>query len=176
MISNLSVYRVPSAVRATEPRPRRSPFGPSLFDLDRFFANLQNQPARSLAPPETRGFTPRVVVEESAAEFRVVAELPGVEAEAIDVSVEEDVLMLKGSRKLAFGAPAGEQTESAEAAETAGDDVTNGADSSSFERSIRFGPDIDAAQVRASYKNGVLVVTVPKRVAPEPQVVHVPVD
>jgi HSP20 family protein len=81
--------------------------------------------------------------------YRVVLELPGVPEDAVDVTVHDRVLMVKGEKK--------------SAREEKGDtyffsERTYGA----FQRSFRLPEDADVDRVAAEMKDGVLTVTVPK--------------
>ena len=74
----------------------------------------------------------------------VRADLPGIDPKAVDVSVEDDVLTIRGERK-------------AEHEEAAYREVHYGR----FERRLRVPEGIDAAKIAATYTNGVLEITVP---------------
>ncbi len=76
--------------------------------------------------------------------LHVRMDLPGVDPKAVDMSVEGDVLTIRGERK-------------AEHQETAYREVTYGR----FERRIRVPDGTDAEKIAAKYVNGVLQVTVP---------------
>ena len=100
---------------------------------------------------------PRVKAEELDDAYRVVAELPGVEAADVDVTVDAGVLTITGKRT--FGEPA--------------EDAVNG---ESFEQWLRFPGEIDEVGVKASLKNGLLVVTIPKLEEAKPDVRTIPVQ
>ena len=98
---------------------------------------------------------PSVEVSEDDKQVKVVAELPGLDEKAIDVTLRDGVLMLKGEKKH----------------ETYGHE-TNGSIYSErwhghFERALRLGSDVDPDKVKASFKKGVLTIMVEKR--PEAQ-------
>jgi len=146
----------------------QSPYrGTASRDFDRFFNELfygARQPAPfkgARAPRE--GFVPRVDVTETATAYTVTAELPGVDPAAVDVVIEEGVLTLRGEKANSHeGAAEGlRRVES-----------TFG----SFERRLRFGTAVDEANVKASFKNGVLEVTLPKPPEAQPQVRTVPIE
>jgi len=105
-------------------------------------------------------FTPQIDAVENETEFRVTAELPGLEESDFSVAIEDGVLTVSGDKKSRF--------------EEAADNDENGESSTRpgyhrvetrwghFERRLRFGVDVDEEAVKASYKNGVLEVVVPK--------------
>jgi len=74
----------------------------------------------------------------------VRAELPGVTRADINVEMVEDYLTISGSRKT----PAGEG---------------KGEESLSFSRSVSIPESVQAEKVAATFENGVLLVTLPKR-------------
>jgi HSP20 family protein len=94
-------------------------------------------------------FTPRVDVEEDEKEVRVTAELPGMDAKDIDISIHRDVLTLRGEK-------------SSEHEEKKGQYHRIERSYGSFERQIPLGMEVDAGKAEAEYKNGVLTVTLPK--------------
>jgi HSP20 family protein len=77
-------------------------------------------------------------------------DLPGVPKNAIDISVENDVLTISGERKSPFAAEDGRSIYRRETP------------SGKFERSFRLPDDADAERVTASYTDGVLEVRVPR--------------
>ena len=80
--------------------------------------------------------------------YHVEAELPGLTEKEIDVSVLGNELTLSGSREATY-----EENTSFHRRER---------HSGKFERVVRFAVDIDASKIEASFKNGVLTITLPK--------------
>jgi len=94
-----------------------------------------------------RGAWPSVDVEETDKEYRVTAELPGLEERDVEVLLQDGLLTVRGEKKL--------ETE------------TRGRSYSErfygrFERQITLDQDVDDSAVKATFKNGVLTVTVPR--------------
>jgi len=96
-------------------------------------------------PWGSRGVWPSVDVEEAEKEYRVTAELPGLEERDVEVLLQDGVLILRGEKKL-------------EARNRSYSERFHG----HFERHISLDRDIDDSAVKAVFKNGVLTVTVPK--------------
>lgn len=95
------------------------------------------------------GFSPRVDVSETDKEIIITAELPGMDDKDIDVSLNKEMLTIKGEKR--------------EEKEEKGKDYycaerTYG----SFTRTIPIPVEIDADKVKAEFKKGVLTVTMPK--------------
>lgn len=93
-------------------------------------------------------WSPAVDVYETASGLIVRVELPGMEREAIEVQLEDDVLTISGERQR--GKRAGEALRVAE--------CPHGA----FRRSFALGIPIEPNGVSATYANGVLEVRVPR--------------
>jgi HSP20 family protein len=98
-------------------------------------------------------FIPRIDVRESDKEYRVTAELPGIDEKDVDVSISGNSLVIKGEKK--------EEHEREE-------DGYYGSERSfgSFERVINV-PDVDPDSGKAEFKKGVLRITLKKK--PEAQ-------
>lgn len=92
---------------------------------------------------------PTVDVTERDREYRIVAELPGMDENDVDVSVADGVLHLKGEKK----------QESEEKDEN---HYVSERRFGSFQRSFRLPADVDAEKIEAGFKNGVLTVVLPK--------------
>jgi len=88
-------------------------------------------------------------VSETDKEIRITAELPGVSEQDIDVSLDDDVLTIRGEKKF-------EQKDEKENFHFV--ERSYG----TFQRSLRLPFTVNPDQVRASFENGVLTVTVPK--------------
>ena len=116
--------------------------------FDRFFEAL---PFRGLA--ETGGWTPSVDVSETEKEIIVRAELPGMDPKEIDISLSGNVLTIKGERKH-------EREEKKENFHL----VERGY--GSFSRTLQLPAEVRADKIKATYKDGVLNVSMPKT-APE---------
>jgi HSP20 family protein len=105
------------------------------------------------------GGWPHVEVSETDSEVKVVAELPGLEERDIDLSLQDGVLTLKGEKK--------SETEGAFYSER-----WHG----QFQRSLQVGPDVDPDKVSASFKNGVLTITLAKRPEAQRQAKRIPIS
>jgi HSP20 family protein len=92
-------------------------------------------------------FSPQVDVEETDDEVRVAAELPGIEAKDLEVTVSDDALVLKGEKREEREARAGGWRECSYGA---------------FERAVPLPCEVDAGRAAAEFKNGVLRVRLPK--------------
>ncbi|RKK03841.1 Hsp20/alpha crystallin family protein [Pseudoroseomonas wenyumeiae] len=92
---------------------------------------------------------PHMDVSETDGEIRIQAEMPGVTEQDIDVSLNQDVLTIRGEKKQ-------ERKE-----ERQGVHFTE-RNFGTFQRSLRLPFSINPDQVQARFENGVLTVTLPK--------------
>jgi HSP20 family protein len=139
--------------------PRRSekPSAPAPWgrDFDHFFDELWR--GVGVGPRIVAGdFAPSVDVHETDGEYRVVAELPGLEEKDFEVSLEEDVLTIKGEKR--------DERENEEGGYRYAESRYG-----SFHRSFRLPPGVDPEAVKATYQKGLLTVVVPKPAEAKPQ-------
>ncbi len=98
----------------------------------------------------TRSWMPRIDAFDREGSLVVRAELPGIDPETVDVSVEAGVLTITGARSF-------------ERSEDDGDFQRKEIFEGTFKRTVRLPEGIDASAVSASSKDGILEVVVPKR-------------
>lgn len=97
---------------------------------------------------------PRLNISETEQEFRIEAELPGVSENDVEVTLNDDILTIRGEKK----AERSEEQENYHVMER-----SYGA----FVRSVRMPYAVNAADVSASCENGVLNIIVPKKAVQE---------
>jgi len=132
----------------------------SLVHRDPFFAFPRGFGLRRVAPAVT--FTPSVDAVETDEAYQIVAELPGLDASDFSVEIEDGVLTLKGEKKSRHEREGdADSTPGYRRVETRG---------GRFERRLRFGSEVDAEAVAATFRSGVLEVHVPKRAEARPEV------
>jgi HSP20 family protein len=109
---------------------------------------------RSQWPVKTSNGTglwaPAVDIIDEKDQIRIKADLPGLKKEDIEVSADNGVLTIKGEKK--------EEKEVKEK-----DYVRSERYYGSFHRSFSLPTGVDSQKVNASYKDGVLEITIPKR-------------
>lgn len=107
-------------------------------------------------------WSPLVDVHETKDSLVLVAELPGIKQEDIQVSIEGDTLTLKGERKLE---------------KEVNEDQYHRVERSygKFERSILLPSVVDASHVKATYRDGVLEIQLPKKEEAKPKAIKVEV-
>lgn len=107
-------------------------------------------------------FNPRIDMSETATEITISAELPGMTEDDIEVSLSHNMLTVQGEKK-------------AEKEEKQGNFYRTERSYGSFQRSIALPADIVSEQVEASFKQGVLTITLPKTAEAQAQVKRIPV-
>ena len=118
-----------------------------MFDdfMDQFFGL-----SRFTDSPTWMGsFSPRLEVSETKDNIIISAELPGIEPEAIDISLDRDTLTIRGEKR-ADKEEKGRRFMHIERSYGA------------FQRTIPLPSQVDEDRVDASFKHGVLKITLPK--------------
>ncbi len=117
---------------------------------------------RTSAPRDPAfGFTPLVDIEETPEEFVIKADLPGMSQKDVRVSLMGDTLSLRGERHQ-------------ENTRQDGGYVRVERSHGQFERVFTLGSPVRADQVKATYRDGVLEIRVPK--AEEAKTREIPVN
>jgi len=130
-------------------REEENPFAHLRREMDSLFDNFFR--GFDIEPFESRmgAFTPKVDVTENDKEIKISAELPGMDEKDIDVSLQNDILTIKGEKK--------------EEKEDKGKDYYRMERSyGSFIRTIPLPVEVETDKVEARFKKGVLSITLPK--------------
>jgi len=111
----------------------------------------------------SRVWVPALDVAERGDAYVVNAELPGVSPEQVDVSFEQNVLTIRGTKPASF-----DVSHDGEVRIFAAERVHG-----SFERSVRLPEFVDAEHIDASFANGLLTITIPKAQAAQPRKINI---
>jgi HSP20 family molecular chaperone IbpA len=106
-------------------------------------------------------FTPRVDIVETETELLVYVDMPGVNPSDIDLHYERGELVLRGK---------------VQPHETKGHLIFNEFESGDFYRVFQVQESIDASKIEAEFKNGVLIVHLPKQESVKPKQVPIRVN
>ncbi len=129
-------------------------------ELNRLFSSTFGELGRS---SDLFGmWTPTMDLYEGKDEFVVKAELPGMKKEDIDISLHEGALSISGERR---------SEEPAKETETHRTERYFGR----FQRTLELPRPVKADAVKASYKDGVLTITLPKTEEAKPKQIEVKV-
>lgn len=129
-------------------------------DLARTLGARQAQPREHVS---SRVWNPLVDVYEDANAIVIKADLPGLSQEQIDVELNEDTLTIRGERKF-------------EDEENRDKYVRVERQYGAFQRSFTIGVPIEESRVSATYRNGILELTLPKAEITKPKKVQVSVE
>lgn len=137
------------------PAQRRSRWDPwsSFQDEMRDLMNRFNDDWGDNFPTTSQSkFVPKVDIKDQGKSYLVTAEIPGMTEKDIDISLDENVLTLQGERKSEF------KDEDKDKGYYRSE-ISYG----SFFRTIPLNEDVEEDKVEASYKDGMLKVTLPKK-------------
>jgi HSP20 family protein len=109
------------------------------------------------------GWTPALDVYDEKDNFVVKAELPGLKKEDIDINVHNGVLTISGERKH-------------EAEKQEGQTFRSERFFGRFQRSVTLPAAVDLQKVKASYKDGVLTIDLPKAEEAKPKQIAISVS
>lgn len=134
-------------------------------DMDRlfedFFAPVRRR--RGWIRPEVGVFVPNIEMYDRKNEIVVKAELPGVSKEDIDLTITKDSLTMKGEVK---------KEEEIKEEDYYACERSYG----SFTRTIALPVEVDSEKAKASFKNGVLEIVLPKREEAKPKEIKIEVS
>lgn len=115
--------------------------------FDEAFRGLEMPTFLGAKPSFVLGQWPKLEATETEKEICVMAELPGLEESEVEVSLADGTLIIRGERK--------SEVEDK-------DRQFNERYYGHFERHIPVGVDVEEDKVEATFKNGVLKITLPK--------------
>lgn len=136
-------HEIERAFEDFDGRRWHAPFRRTMFDLEPFWRremSMMNGPAADIVAKDGH--------------YEVAVELPGMDESNVSVSVSDDILTIKGEKK-------------DEKEEKKKDYYLSERRFGSFERSFRIPQGVDQGKIDATFKKGVLTVTLPK--TPEAQ-------
>jgi HSP20 family protein len=137
----------------------RNRFGLLNGGFDKMFDEIFNM---SIVENETE-FIPRADVHETDESYLVQLDLPGIDKNDVKVKFEDNTLIVSGERK---------QETKTEEKNYHRVERNYG----SFTRSVRLPKDVNAQKISASYKNGVLEITLPKVDEVKPKEIEINVN
>lgn len=125
-----------------------------LFDIGLPLSNIRSVP---------RGTFPAINLKEEKDAVNIQAYLPGIDPKAVDLTLEDNALTIKGKRETA----------------TTGENVNchrRERFSGAFSRIVSLPDGLDAEKVEAKYQDGILDITVGKAEEKKPKQISVKVD
>lgn len=119
-------------------------------DLEAMERRMRRMLGRSWPEPETTmDWAPAMDLSETDGELELTVELPGLKPQEVQLNVEDDVLTIRGEKR---------DEKKKENGKRHVWERSYGA----FERGLTLPRGVDETQIKASFKDGVLKVTLPK--------------
>lgn len=132
---------------------------PSFFGESRF-PRLLDEMFREWPAARGRGLAPALDVHEDEKQYAISVELPGVKKEDVQVELQEGTLTIRGEKS----SEREEKKEQRRYTERS---------YGSFSRSFRLPTDADAEHLDASFRDGVLTITLPKTEEAKPRTIAI---
>lgn len=131
----------------------RSPFHVIQDELNKAMGSLYNAfdlPSFNMANFENLTLNPSVDIVDDKESFKVEAEMPGISERDIKVSISDGMLMIKGEKETSTK-------------DKGKDYIMREINYGSYARSIALPDTVDIDKAKASFKKGMLWVTIPKK-------------
>ena len=127
-------------------QPQRNMLWNVQRDIDRILGDMWTRP---MASRDRDAWVPELDIEERPDAIVMNMDAPGMDREALKVTMENNTLTIKGERKF-------------ERSEDEGSYHVCERSYGTFQRSFTLPRSVEGGKVRADYRNGVLTVTLPK--------------
>lgn len=143
-------------------RYRIYPLHPLIHPAEQYHSNLRQEQllAPMLVKEGNENLLPPLDVKEDADTFYVTLETPGVARENIALSLQENVLTIKGNKEPVQLNDAATVTRSER-------------DFGNFSRNVMLPCDVDSNAVKAHLDNGILLITLPKQESTKPRKISI---
>lgn len=145
--------------------PARSEEASPFFALHREMNRLFDEAFRNfgLSPSFSEGGFgwPSVEVSDDGKDIRVTAELPGMDEKDVEIDIDDGVLVIRGEKRTEIDDKDRRYSERSYGR---------------FERRLALPADVDEERARASFKKGVLTVTLPRSERAHQNVRRVPIS
>jgi HSP20 family protein len=158
------VPSTPSANGGTRLQPV-SLFGSLHREIDRLFDDLTRGGFGTLPSPAQNNLMPSIDVTETDKEIEITAELPGLERKDVDISIEDDLLTIRGEKKV--------ETKQEDQGDKDKNYHVSERSYGVFYRVIQLPPGVDPSSIQAVMSKGVLKLTIPKPAKAEPKKIEV---
>lgn len=110
-----------------------------------------------------KGAYPKCNIIDTAEDVQVIAEIPGLTKDEVNIKVESGVMTISG--KQAFASKDMEVKY-----------IRRELKHSSFKRSFELGDTLDPSKISANFENGILNITIPKKEESLPKTIDITID
>lgn len=130
--------------------------------MNRLFEDATERRARAGGSDEieTADWHPAADIYDSEGAYLIAVDLPGVERSAVDIDLDDEKLVIRGTRAI----------------DESGEKVRVTRPHGRFRRSFTVPANVAHEGIKAEYKNGVLEITLPKRNEPRAQRIQIKVQ
>jgi HSP20 family protein len=132
----------------------------ALNEVNSLFENMLQRRAGDYSNVETSQWMPAVDIKEETNRFVILADLPGVDKEQIEIGMENNILTLRGERN---------ETHKEEKENFSRVERIKG----SFYRRFTLPDTADSEKIQAKTRNGVLEILIPKKVKAQPRRINI---
>jgi HSP20 family protein len=151
---------IPSGNGGTRTISAANPFGFLHREIDRLFDDFTR--GLDVGGQGQVNLVPSIDVSETDKAIAITAEMPGLERKDVEISVEDDVLTIRGEKKV----------------ESEQDDKNKNYHLTErsygvFYRVLQLPPGVDPSKIQATMSNGVLKITIPKPARSEAKKIEV---
>ena len=105
-------------------------------------------------------WNPAVDISETKESIVIQVEVPGVDKKALNITLLEDVITISGEKKV-------------EKHEEGTDSLLNERSYGRFQRSFRLSSEIDSSNIKANFKDGILILELPKSEKSKPKEIKI---
>ncbi len=133
-----------------------------LFDFERLLeTNVGLQTMRGNARPALNEWSPTTDIHETEAALNFAVELPGIALDQVQVTAEENMLTIRGTRSPRHEGKIGARFHLIERHD------------GTFVRRFQLPPNVNASMITAEYSNGLLELHIPNAALPQATVIQV---
>jgi HSP20 family protein len=152
-------------IAASSRAPKTNMFG----SLQREINSLFDDFTRSLGMYGTQGLNlvPNIDVTENEKEIEITVEMPGLERKDVEISVEGNLLTIRGEKRIEREQKNDKQKDNEKNAQLA--ERSYGV----FYRVLQLSPGVDPSSIKATMASGMSRVMIPKPAKPQPQKIEV---
>jgi HSP20 family protein len=152
---------IPFRDRTSPMRTEANVFGSLQREIDRLFEDF-SRGFGTLGMQGNTSLVPSIDVSETDKDIEISVELPGLERKDVDISIEDDVLTVRGEKK--FESDKDDKDKNYHFTERS---------YGMFYRMLQLPPGVDPSKVQATMSKGVLKVTIPKPARSETKKIEV---
>jgi HSP20 family protein len=138
-------------------------FGSLQERINKMFDDVIRSSAKGDEELATGAWSPAVDIHETDDSFVVSADLPGLKKDDIQINVEDNTLTIKGEKKFEEKVPKDKY-------------IRVERNYGTFVRSFSLPQNVDSTKIKATFKDGILDLTLPKREESKPKKIAVEVN